>query len=229
MSNKNIALFDIDETLYKGPSLIHFAEYLEGTGNISNKHLQDILLNIKNYKAGKIDYLNTVKIILEHFALSINGKTDSEINYLSNQFTKISETNFYDFTKVLFSKLSVTHDIVLVSSIPSFLARSFANILFSEFVKETYGSELEIIKNTYTGKIAKLLDKQDVSLNLVNKYGKKHSFAFGDSVDDINMFNFVEYPICVNPKKDLESIAKDNAWVIVNQDSILPIVLERLK
>ena len=53
MSNKNIALFDIDETLYKGPSLIHFAEYLQGTDNISNKHLQDIRIDIKNYKTGK--------------------------------------------------------------------------------------------------------------------------------------------------------------------------------
>jgi len=228
MNNRHVALFDIDETLYKGPSLIHFANYLKTTDDISENQLQNILLDIKNYKSGKTDYLSTVKIILEHFTLSIKGKTESEVNHLADKFASISEVNFYDFTKILFSKLSETHDIVFVSSVPVFLSRAFAETLFNDYVKGTYGSILEIINNKYTGNITKQLNKQDVTKNLVKEYGKKHSLAFGDSVDDINMFKFVEYPICVNPKKDLESIAKDNSWVIVNQDNVLPIVLEHL-
>lgn len=228
MNNKYVALFDIDETLYKGPSLIHFAEYLKTTDDISDAHLHNILIDTKNYKSGKIDYLNTVKKILEHFAISIQGKTVSEIDYLANQFAKTSETNFYDFTKILFSKLSETHNIVLVSSTPIFLSRSFANSLFPGYVNKTYGSELEIINNEYTGKVTKQLKKQGVTEDLIKEYGKKHSLAFGDSVDDINMFKFVEYPICVNPKKDLESIAKENSWRIVTQDNLLPVVSEYL-
>ena len=59
---------------------------------------------------------------------------------------------------------------------------------------------------------------------MISKYGKKGSIAVGDSENDADMLNKVDFPVVIEPNSYLKDIAREKGWQIVNRDTIADII-----
>ena len=57
------------------------------------------------------------------------------------------------------------------------------------------------------------------------KYGKRSSFAFGDSEGDIGMLETVQHPICVNASSGLQKVASEKGWNIKKPEEVEDFVI----
>lgn len=94
--------------------------------------------------------------------------------------------------------------------------------LYIKFIAENLGfdkyiaTELWKFREHYTGYLyGKNCYKAEKRFRLLSEGFKetetKGRYAYSDSISDLNLFNFAEYKICVNPDKKLEAYAKENA------------------
>ena len=225
MKDKRLALFDIDDTLYKGPSTFHFSNFLSDHKIISQESANIIQSGIGKFLRGEVNYTTTVTNLLSNFAASLKEQPEKSINNLAKSFFNENVDKFNSFTTSLFKLLSETHDIYLVTSAPSFIAKSVMSC-FSYYVKNAYSTTYETINGKFTGNILNQIDKEKVTLGLIDIYGMPASLAFGDSIEDIKMFNHVQNPVCFNPKDDLKDYAIRKSWKIVTSENILTTVRE---
>lgn len=228
MQKKKLALFDIDDTLYKGPSTFHFAKYLVEKNVIEVDVLHVIKTDIEIYRAGIIDYSNIITNILKHFAESLTGKHEKEIYTLANKFFSEDDNYYYDFTKSLLEVLHTEYDLYLVSSAPFFIAQAIMDF-FDCYIKGCYGTEYAVKDHVFLGDIATQMDKENITKELLTLYGFSDSFAFGDSIDDIKMLKHVQNPICFNPKEDMKEHAQQQSWKIATEENIVDEVSKLLK
>jgi len=81
-------------------------------------------------------------------------------------------------------------------------------------------SELEVVNQYYTGRpVGKYCLKEEKvhRMNLYlqsNNYTREDSYYYGDSIDDLPVLKSVGHPVCINPDKNLEKIAREKDWVI---------------
>jgi HAD superfamily hydrolase (TIGR01490 family) len=85
-------------------------------------------------------------------------------------------------------------------------------------------SEMEVVNQQYTGRPLGRFCFRDEKLNRLNQYLHTHnytlegSYYYADSIDDMPVLHAVGHPVCVNPDKNLEKIARENNWVIFSWD-----------
>jgi len=227
MKKNKLALFDIDDTLYKGPSTFHFAKHLSDKRFISQNDFGIIKNDVDKYIAGEIDYVHTVKNILKHFAESLIDKSESDAGNFANDFFEKRNNVFFNHTTQLFNLLQGTYDIYLVTSAPLFIAQAVMKF-FNKNIKNAYGTIYESINGKFTGNVKYQMNKEITTLKLLKEYDTSGSLAFGDSADDIKMFKHVKYPVCFNPKDNLKDYAQKQSWEIVTENTIIPKVKDFL-
>lgn len=74
-----------------------------------------------------------------------------------------------------------------------------------------------------------LAGNKNIVSSLIEKYGKVGSFAVGDSENDADMLELVEFPFVMEPNPKLEVIANKNGWKIVNRSTITDIITSNVK
>jgi HAD superfamily hydrolase (TIGR01490 family) len=85
-------------------------------------------------------------------------------------------------------------------------------------------SELEVVNQQYTGRPIGRFCFRDEKLNRMNQYLQNNNYAiedsyyYADSIDDLPVLKLVGHPVCVNPDKNLEKIARELKWVIHTWD-----------
>jgi HAD superfamily hydrolase (TIGR01490 family) len=85
-------------------------------------------------------------------------------------------------------------------------------------------SELEVVNQEYTGQPIGKFCFRDEKLDRLkqylhdNNYAYEDSYYYADSIDDLTVLQSVGHPICVNPDKSLEKIARERNWVIHTWD-----------
>ena len=81
-------------------------------------------------------------------------------------------------------------------------------------------SEMEVVNQHYTGRPIARFCFRDEKLSRLNQYLQTHHYTpegayyYADSIDDLPVLLAVGHPICVNPDKSLEKIARKQSWVI---------------
>ena len=81
-------------------------------------------------------------------------------------------------------------------------------------------SELEVVNQQYTGRPIGKFCFKDEKFNRMNQYLHHHnytcedSYYYADSIVDLPVLQSVGHPVCVNPDKSLEKIAREHNWVI---------------
>jgi HAD superfamily phosphoserine phosphatase-like hydrolase len=89
----------------------------------------------------------------------------------------------------------------------------------------TYGSELEIKDEIYTGRMRQNMiikeTKEDVLEKIVkkNRIDLEKSFGFGDTEQDLAILSKVKHPVALNPNIKLLNIVKKNGWLFFNSNN----------
>jgi len=87
-------------------------------------------------------------------------------------------------------------------------------------IRSVICSEMEVVNQQYTGRPIGRFCFRDEKLNRLNQYLHTHNYTlegvyyYADSIDDLPVLQAVGHPVCINPDKSLEKIARKQNWVI---------------
>jgi len=231
MTERKIALYDIDKTSYEGLLIKDFVKYQVLTGTLKQETLDEINNEENLYKANEKKYEEMAQDMLAHWARGLEGKKASTVESEANKFFKTPEGNkFFPFVQESIDLLRSTHDTYFITAEPQFIANEVSQIHHST---ESLSTIFEINKDgVLTGKItsslAKRADKGNRVKELMQNHVYRQSFAVGDSDGDIEMLKAVEYPICVNPNDKLIEEAVKNKWEIKKPEEITIFIKSKL-
>ncbi|HVI69154.1 MAG TPA: HAD-IB family phosphatase [Magnetospirillaceae bacterium] len=220
-----IAFFDIDNTMYDGFSYFALLEKQVGEGLIKQGILTDALASMQKYKAKTQDYETTIVELLDMYAAGLTGVKYAAVLESTKQFYEKSD-KFFAYVAPTFKKLKGSHDIALVTGEPQFVAEAVKELFGAN---SYYSTEYEVVDGMFTGSVASYLasrhEKHDAIKHLMQGYGAKNSFAFGDSEGDIEMLRAVEYPICLKATDGLCAIAVEKGWDMPDIDEVTKLVV----
>ncbi len=222
MVQNKIALFDIDDTIYKGGVIFPLLDQEQKDNFIKKKYVAKINDNFVLYKKGVLDYEEVAREAVELWAEGLKNQKISEVAEHAKQFIMNDLSSFYQFLKPLIVLLKPTHNLYIVTNEPQFVSQPISNFFsFTDYSS----TEFELLNGKLTGKVSyynsSKHDKKKSIEKIFERYNKKGSLAFGDSLGDVGMFEEVEYPICINASSKLLSIAKEKKWRVVTESNIL--------
>jgi HAD superfamily hydrolase (TIGR01490 family) len=217
---RSIAFFDIDNTMYDGFSYFELLERQVGEGLLELQVLDEAKISMQKYKSKTQDYETTIVELLDTYAKGLKGAQYDAILESTKQFYKRSN-KFFKYVGPSIKELKDSHDIILVTGEPQFVAKAVSELFGAN---SYYSTEYEVIDGTFTGAVKSYLasrhEKHDAIKHLMRGHSTKNSFAFGDSESDIEMLRAVEYPICLNLTDGLRTIAEEKGWAMPDIDEV---------
>lgn len=229
MTERKVAFFDIDKTIYNGYVISPLAQHQVEQGIIKQTCLDDLNSDFIAYKEGSAGYEETIDILNRHWAQGLKGESFDKVLDDARNFFNTDGNKFYGYLLSVIDLLSPTHDIYFITGEPQFVALAAK----SKYPKvETRSSELEIVGGIFTGRVTSLLayrmEKKRAIAEIIQNYDKEDAFAFGDSEGDIEMLSSVDNPICINPSEGLLRIAEEKGWLITTPKEVESIVRQML-
>ena len=109
--------------------------------------------------------------------------------------------------------------LIVVTSTNRFIVEP---IVSSFLIGELLATDPEIINGRFTGRIQGIPTFQGGKVERVNLWLSQNnetlsgSYFYTDSINDLPLLNEVDYPIAVDPDKDLEQVAKEKRWKIIS-------------
>ena len=112
-------------------------------------------------------------------------------------------------------------DLYIVSSTYAFMVRPFAEHIGA---RGFYGASLEVADGLCTGRLTPPLYHQHTKAEVVRGLAEAHGYdldkcwAFGDSVNDLQMLEAVGRPYVVGPSRELRRLADAKGWPVLDPD-----------
>lgn len=230
MTERKIALYDIDGTSYKGLLVLDLVRYQLEKGTLPKNTFNNIENNINLYRQKQLGYEVMAQHVLEYWAEGLKGKNVSSIEEETRSFFKTPEGNkFLPFVQESINLFRSTHGAYFLTAEPQFVAQEVTTIhKASGYLSTIFEVENGLFTGRVTSSLATRKDKGNIIKPLLQKHGKDQSFAFGDSDGDIEMLEGVEYPICVNPNDALTKTATERDWAIKKPEEIIIYIREVL-
>ena len=219
--NKPLALFDIDGTMIPGTTYFRVLDAQLREEFVSEACVADAYSAYGKYKQGSISYEQLVENLLDIYAQGIQGRTAKEVE---NSIDAIlgDTTDFYQYVAPTIELLRNTHEIVVISGSPHFMADAVRQRFG---IEHSYSSVYEVVDGIITGRVETYLatrqQKHRAIQHVITGHEYKGSVAFGDSEGDLEVLKSVEHPICISPTAGLRHHAVKHNWTIVDADSTL--------
>lgn len=186
------ALFDWDNTLRKGFTIISWAEYLCAKKAIREDLYKKLIKQFDLYRARKLSYRQLATTTTEIYAQALSGIELSFIEELAYHFF-IEDTDVFPFTGKLLGLLKEEGiGVIIVSGSPKIVLQQYADqFSFSEI----YGMDIEVVDNKYTGIVKQDFgaDKHRAVEEICYKKREVPLVAFGDSVSDKPLLSIAKY------------------------------------
>ena len=216
---RNLAIFDLDNTILKGDSDYSWINFLIQQGLVDkeeyekkNKYFYD------QYYKGKLDYDEWAE-----FALStIKGKKPDEMEDLLSKFLReVIEPMINIYALRLLHKHNHNNDIMLLASATnSVIVEPIAKRLG---FKNIIATDVEIIDELYTGKVlgipalsgGKLIKVREWMLQNNIKSFDNTTF-YSDSINDLPLLAEVSKPVAINPDDMLREECRKRSWEIID-------------
>ena len=216
---KNLAIFDLDNTILNGDSDYSWIKFLIDIGYVNKQEYEK-----KNqyfydkYYEGNLDYDEWAE-----FALStIKGKKPEEIEDLLSEFlSSVIEPMINIYALRLLHNHHHKDDVMLLASATnSVIVNPIAKRLGFENIVAT---EVEIIDGVYSGKVRDIpalgegkLQKVIEWMSTSNIYDFKNTTFYSDSINDFPLLSVVKNPVAVNPDDKLREECQKRAWEIID-------------
>jgi len=213
---RTAAFFDIDGTLFRESLMIeHFKKLLKYEvldealwhSNIK-KYYEDWQKRRGNYD----DYMLELAGI---YVRSMKGLEKSKMEFITNQVIDLTGDRVYMYTRnrIEWHK-NEGHTVIFISGSPDYLVRRMAQ---RYGIADCTGTRYLLDENDrYTGEIEQMWDSRSKNVaveRFVAKYAidLQASYAYGDTMGDLSMFELVGNPVAINPTRELLSHLNEDA------------------
>jgi HAD superfamily hydrolase (TIGR01490 family) len=218
------ALFDCDGTLFSaqfGRGLLKFAA-MHGRRGIVWSYYGSLLIPLFLRKLKLVSQETYSRKVIANLAWLIKGMDEKEsqsaFEWLVNDY--LLSTQQTEVIAKLRAHQAEGHKVVLVSA--QFLPT--LKLLGKHFNADgVIGTNLEKRGTSFTGRIIPpVITGQDKNMHVREFFSDNHievdwksSYAYADSITDLELLNLVGNPIAVYPDSKLNSIAKSNNWEVI--------------
>jgi HAD superfamily hydrolase (TIGR01490 family) len=216
---RNLAIFDLDNTILNGDSDYSWINFLIDIGFVhkeeyekKNQYFYD------KYYEGNLDYDEWAE-----FALStIKGKRPEDIENLLNEFlSSVIEPMINIYALRLLHNHYHNNDVMLLASATnSVIVNPIAKRLGFENIVAT---EVEIVDGVYSGKLQGISALGEGKLQKVREWMNRNDFNdfknttfYSDSINDFPLLLEVNKAIAVNPDKKLREECEKRSWEIID-------------
>jgi phosphoserine phosphatase len=219
---------DIDGTLLKGFITFEFAEYLHGKKLFKDESYQSQLALMETFKKGKINQSEAVSSWLNFWGEGLAGFKQEEILSAATDFFEIGKKLFFPSSQKLVSKFKDKNYVVVGVSAGAIEMMSLVKDYLG--LDYMFASELEVIDGIYSSKLKTNLHDKGGKEMILDKFFKEkdidsnNSFGFGDSINDLGIFEKVGVRVALNPSNSLLDFAKKNEFIIATKDNVLNLV-----
>ena len=215
MSARRVALFDVDGTLVRGLLIVDFPGYLVRKGCFDPEKESEIRCLAQLYRRGSVSYRYISTRIPRLYAAGIEGQAQSRVRELGRAFIRETKGRIFPYTKGLVSLMARSGFLtVAISGSPLEVISPLKPLGFDKI----FGTEMEVRRGVYTGRVQRNLilsgEKRKVVDTLSTRYRVdfEHSFAFGDTEQDLPLLGAVGNPVPLNPNSALLTIATARGW-----------------
>jgi HAD superfamily hydrolase (TIGR01490 family) len=213
-----LAIFDLDNTLIAGDSDHLWGEYMIANGIVDeNAFRQKNDLFYEDYKGGRLDNDVYLKFALEPLTnYSIEELYRWRQDFVETWIKPIIAPGAAD---ILEKHRSQQHQLLIISATHLFITQPIAAVLGVPTVLST---EPEIVDNRYTGRFLGTATYKEGKVTALQEWLLKSghnlegSYFYSDSITDITLLERVDNPIAVNPEENLNSIAIQRDWKILD-------------
>jgi HAD superfamily hydrolase (TIGR01490 family) len=216
---RNLAIFDLDNTILNGDSDYSWINFLiekrlvdKDEYERKNKYFYD------QYYQGKLNYDEWAEFALT----TIKGKKPEEIEDILSKFlSEIIEPMINIYALKLLHDHTHNNDIMLLASATnSVIVEPIAKRLG---FKNIVSTEVEIIDEIYTGKVLGVPALSEGKLIKVKEWmlqNRIESFDntsfYSDSINDLPLLAVVSKPVAVNPDDMLREECRKRSWEIID-------------
>jgi HAD superfamily hydrolase (TIGR01490 family) len=216
---RNLAIFDLDNTILNGDSDYSWINFLIEKGFVDkdeyerkNKYFYD------QYYQGKLNYDEWAEFALT----TIKGKKPEEIEDILSKFLyEVIEPMINIYALKLLHDHSHNNDIMLLASATnSVIVEPIAKRLG---FKNIVSTEVEIIDEIYTGKVLGIPALSEGKLIKVKEWMLQNSIEsfdntsfYSDSINDLPLLAAVSKPVAVNPDDMLRKECRKRSWEIID-------------
>jgi len=216
---RNLAIFDLDNTILNGDSDYSWINFLIEKGFVDkdeyerkNKYFYD------QYYQGKLNYGEWAEFALT----TIKGKKPEEIEDILAKFlNEVIEPMINIYALRLLHDHSHNNDIMLLASATnSVIVEPIAKRLG---FKNIVSTEVEIVDELYTGKVLGIPALSEGKLIKVKEWMLQNSIEsfdntsfYSDSINDLPLLAAVTRPVAVNPDDMLREECRKRTWEIMD-------------
>lgn len=219
-----VAVFDIDGTIFRSSLLIELVEALiqEGIFPPEAKKSYSVAYNKWLAREGTAEsgffYYEYIQKVVEAYIKHIKGVRRADVYRIADKVIAFHKVRLYRFTRDLVKKLWRTHYLLAISHSPYEIVAPFAKSLkFDKVYAMVYEVDNKV---RFTGNVLYqdvILDKASILKRAMekNRLTLKGSIGVGDTESDISFLEMVERPIVFNPSMKLYQHARKKNWEVM--------------
>lgn len=219
MSQKKIAVFDIDGTIFRKNLQFELINELSWM-NVFPRRVRDQIVALYT---SWLDHTGTYEsyrlALVDLYEKYIRGCKLQDVEKASKLVVSFHQNRTYVFAETLIKKLKKeNYHIIAVSGSPVEIVKEY-NARHLKF-DAVFGSVYEINKHgVYTGKsnYEPVKNKGELVRHYIyeNNLTLEGSYGMGDTESDASFLGLMENPIAFNPNENLKDIAQEKGWRIV--------------
>lgn len=221
MEKRDLAVFDIDGTLFRSSLVVELVYIMIAVGLFPKRLGKELERDYLAWVNRKASYGNFIAQVVGIYFNNIKGCKKADIDIISDRIIDEHKDKVYQFTLRLAKELKRRNFfLIAISGSPVDIVSKFAS--YFGFGK-SFGNEFEIdASGVFTGR---LVDcditkcKEKVLKNFLEDRREivdlKNMIVIGDTEIDIPILEMAAYPIAFNPNKGLAEYAKQKKWRVV--------------
>ena len=207
-----LVLFDLDDTLLAGDTEGEWVKFMIDNGIVKDESfLEKMAIFTDNYRNGRLDIFEYSNFLLG----PLSGINEVNFKAKVEEFSKKVVENLSDATTSRLLNKHSSDECVITSGTLSFLVKEISNELG---VEHCFGTDAEIISGSYTGKVFGYPNFSEEKVRRIKNWIGDRSFediyAYSDSIHDLALLEFSNFPTAVNPDMQLMEIAEQRNWKI---------------
>ena len=213
------AIFDLELTLINGDSSTFWCHWLCDNGYVNDvpkfkEREAELMVHYREKRLNVADYIT--------LALSpIIDRPITEIDQLLELYIeeKITPIIIPTMLKRLQDRQK-ERETIIISSSPYFLVEAIAKKCFN--VADSFGVTVRKKGDFYTTEVIGISPYQGGKLTIFQEFINstdsffEDTYFYTDSINDIALLEAVEFPMIINPDKELLAITQKNGWTIIN-------------